>query len=264
MCGSCPLQTLLRWVKQQNVSSARSEFAKLFFCMSLQWMQNPKPLSHIDQFEPWQCDTKHGGSRRPQQTDRSPTERCTKPSVCPVSFRGGMRYLRTCATCPAGEVSCIAKCKIQWLWKSPDVSYLRTVIVHFGSMQNIHGWTIHLAPLIISLLRWRPPSQATRSWSRLHFCRWRSNRDDDEFTVNFACYAAYTSYTILRRFLKNRKLSVWVFFRASWRRASGAYFFVNANSTFDSFHANFRFVLLSLLSTIHKFTFNLTTQRVRM
>ncbi|OQV16216.1 hypothetical protein BV898_09700 [Hypsibius exemplaris] len=55
---------------------------------ALQWIQNPTPLSVINQFEPWNC----ANLERPPQ--------CSKPNVCPTFFRGGMRYIRTCEPCP--------------------------------------------------------------------------------------------------------------------------------------------------------------------
>ena len=54
----------------------------------LQWIQNPTPLSVINQFDPWNCAT----LQRPLP--------CNKPNVCPTFFRGGMRYIRTCEACP--------------------------------------------------------------------------------------------------------------------------------------------------------------------
>ncbi|XP_055346631.1 uncharacterized protein LOC129594093 isoform X2 [Paramacrobiotus metropolitanus] len=54
----------------------------------IQWIQNPTPLSVINQFEPWSCNNLN----RPSH--------CNKPNVCPTFFRGGMRYIRTCEACP--------------------------------------------------------------------------------------------------------------------------------------------------------------------
>lgn len=55
---------------------------------TVQWMRNPTPLSHIDEFEPFKCDYK----MRPP--------RCDKPKVCNLWHKSGVRYMRTCQQCP--------------------------------------------------------------------------------------------------------------------------------------------------------------------
>lgn len=55
---------------------------------AVQWMRNPTPLEEINNFEPFKCNYKN----------RPP--RCDKPIVCNLWHKSGVRYMRTCQTCP--------------------------------------------------------------------------------------------------------------------------------------------------------------------
>lgn len=56
---------------------------------AIQWMRDPTPLSNINSFPPFQCSYNH----------RPP--RCTSPKVCNLWHKSGVRYMRTCQTCPS-------------------------------------------------------------------------------------------------------------------------------------------------------------------
>jgi len=56
---------------------------------AIQWMRDPTPLSDIHSFPPFQCSYNH----------RPP--RCTSPKVCNLWHKSGVRYMRTCQTCPS-------------------------------------------------------------------------------------------------------------------------------------------------------------------
>lgn len=63
----------------------------VYFITSLQlleWMKNPTPLSKIKDFEPWQCN----------QKQRVPP--CNRPRSCELRFKGDLRYMSTCNSCP--------------------------------------------------------------------------------------------------------------------------------------------------------------------
>jgi len=55
---------------------------------TIQWMRNPAPLSEVNNFPPFQCNTKN----------RPP--RCKSPKVCNLWHKSGVRYMRTCQQCP--------------------------------------------------------------------------------------------------------------------------------------------------------------------
>ncbi|CAL8113684.1 unnamed protein product [Orchesella dallaii] len=56
---------------------------------ALQWIRNPTPNNRILNFEPWSChDLK----------DRPP--RCNHPKVCNLWHKSGVRYMKTCQSCP--------------------------------------------------------------------------------------------------------------------------------------------------------------------
>lgn len=60
---------------------------------AVQWMRNPTPLQHIQNFEPWQCPEKH----------LEPAEiACNLPNTCKLHSRVLQqdRYLFTCNECP--------------------------------------------------------------------------------------------------------------------------------------------------------------------
>jgi len=56
---------------------------------AIQWMREPTPISSLSSFPPFQCDYK---SRPP---------RCSSPKVCNLWHKSGVRYMRTCQTCPS-------------------------------------------------------------------------------------------------------------------------------------------------------------------
>jgi hypothetical protein len=55
---------------------------------ALQWVRNPTPLNRIHNFQPWSC---HNQDR---------PERCNHPKVCNLWHKSGVRYMKTCQTCP--------------------------------------------------------------------------------------------------------------------------------------------------------------------
>lgn len=63
----------------------------VYFVTALQmidWVKHPTPLSKIKHFEPWQC----------QKLDRPAP--CGRPRSCELRFKGDVRYMSTCNTCP--------------------------------------------------------------------------------------------------------------------------------------------------------------------
>jgi len=56
---------------------------------AIQWMRNPTPQSELKSFEPFNCNYSH----------RPP--RCSSPKVCNLWHKSGVRYMRTCQTCPS-------------------------------------------------------------------------------------------------------------------------------------------------------------------
>lgn len=59
---------------------------------ALQWVRNPTPLSQILNFEPWSCSSARNLNSRPP--------RCNSPRVCNLWHKSGVRYLKTCQSCP--------------------------------------------------------------------------------------------------------------------------------------------------------------------
>ncbi|RWS29662.1 hypothetical protein B4U80_02750 [Leptotrombidium deliense] len=57
----------------------------------LQWVRNPTPLSHIDNFEPWNC--RAISEQRPRA--------CIHANVCNVASKSGSRFMKTCQPCPS-------------------------------------------------------------------------------------------------------------------------------------------------------------------
>jgi len=55
---------------------------------AIQWMREPTPLSSLNSFPPFQCNYQ---GRPPH---------CTTPKVCNLWHKSGLRYMRTCQSCP--------------------------------------------------------------------------------------------------------------------------------------------------------------------
>ncbi|XP_071453285.1 uncharacterized protein [Hetaerina americana] len=55
---------------------------------AIQWVRDPTPLSHVKQFQPFDCN----------YPDRP--RKCNNPKVCNLWHKSGVRYMRTCQPCP--------------------------------------------------------------------------------------------------------------------------------------------------------------------